>query len=174
MAICTYCGRSNEAAASYCQECGTALPTELPAAPVAKTEPGAPAEIPAPRLVDTAALSPAFSFQDGFHRADWRFIDRWIEAHISPGQLEEAWNEAALIWVCKLRDDLGGGYFILQSPQTVLLCDRPLATARWLLDYAGRAAITIKDYLNAVAWGGGLGKNVFLIFSDEDDYYQYL
>jgi hypothetical protein len=157
----------------YCHECGTELATESSAASVAKP-PGASLTLPAPTLVDPAALAPAFSFQDGFHRADWGFIHRWIKSHISPEDLEQAWNEAALIWVTKLREDLGGEYRILQSPQTVLLCDRPLETVRWLLDYAGRAAVAVKDYLDRVAYRGGLGKNVLFIFSDEDDYYQYL
>jgi hypothetical protein len=117
---------------------------------------------------------PAFSYQDGFHRADWDFVRRWIESHIRPEDLDGAWNEAALIWVSKLREDLDGGYRILQSRQSVLLCDRPLAIARWLLDYAGRTALTIKEHLGDAAWQGGFGKDVILVFSDADDYYEYL
>jgi hypothetical protein len=163
---CAYCGRSNEESALRCHECGT----ELPALPV----PDTPPEIPAPRLVDPTALAEAFSFEDSFHRADWNFVRHWIHAHLDPTDSEQAWNEAALLWVGKLREDLGGDYSILQSPQTVLLCERPLETARWLLDYAGRAAITIKEYLADTAWRGAFGKNVVLVFSDVDDYDQYL
>src|SRR6266576_7318459 len=133
MSVCTYCGRSNQESASYCHECGTELPTESTAMLVANPLDTPPAS-PAPTLVDPAALAPAFSFEDGFHRADWRFISRWIESNIAREDLDKAWSEAALIWVNKLREDLGGDYKILQSPQTVLLCDRPAAIARWLLD----------------------------------------
>jgi hypothetical protein len=49
-----------------------------------------------------------------------------------------------------------------------------LEVARRLLDYAGRAAITIKTQLGSAAWSGTFGKDVVLVFSDQDDYYQYL
>jgi hypothetical protein len=124
--------------------------------------------------ISPEAFAAAFTFADSFHRADWDFVRRWIESHVGPEDTEEGWNEAALIWVSKLRDDLGAGYFILQSRQTVLLCDQPLETARWLLDYAGRAVVTIKEKLGDTAWQGAFGKDVVLVFSDEDDYYQYL
>jgi hypothetical protein len=126
------------------------------------------------RLINPEALAHAFSFEDGFHRVDWKCIRRWIESHLSTADFEGGWNEAALLWVSKLRDDLGGNYFLLQSHQIVLLCDQPLATARWLLDYAGRAASTTQAHLGDVAWQGAFGKDVVLVFSDEDDYYQYL
>ena len=119
-------------------------------------------------------MSAAFIYEDGFHRADWSIIREWIESNIAPTEIEEAWNEAALLWLTKLRDDLGGDYFIAHSRQTLLLCDQALGKAQWLLDYAGRGALTVKEFLGDVAWSGALGKDVVLIFSDEDDYYQYL
>jgi hypothetical protein len=76
--------------------------------------------------------------------------------------------------VAKLRDDLGGDYAVLQSRHTILLHELPAETARWLLDYAGRAATTVRQSLGELAWGGAPGKNVALVFSEQDDYYQYL
>lgn len=116
----------------------------------------------------------ALRFENGFHRADWDAIRKWIAASVSPVDAEAAWSEAALLWVNQLRDDLGGDYLVTQSRQTILLCDQPLETARWLLDYAGRTEQTIQAQLGEVAWSGASGKDVILVFSDEDDYYQYL
>ena len=166
MRDCTSCGKPNDAAASHCFECGA----ELPAAPIQHALP----DVPAPKLIVPAELAAAFSFQESFHRVDWDLVRQWIDSHLSPADREEAWNEAALLWISKLGEDLGGDYIILQSPQTVLLCDRPLETARWLLDYAGRAAVTIKEHLGDTAWQGAFAKAVVLVFSDDDDYYQYL
>lgn len=115
-----------------------------------------------------------FIFKDGFHHPDWNHIQRWIDSNIAPADLEDAWNEAVLLWLNRLRDDLGGDYFIVQARHTILLCDQSPETATWLLDYAGQTAATIRETLGALAWGGWAGRNVVLIFSDEDDYYQYL
>lgn len=133
-----------------------------------------PPQLPNPRLITPAELDGAFQFEDGFHRADWNAIGKWIDSNIGRPDMDEAWNEAALLWAKKLRDDLGGNYFVIQSRRTVLLCDQPLETARRLLDFAGRTATTIKERLDTTAWSGAFGKDVALVFSDQDDYYQYL
>jgi hypothetical protein len=144
------------------------------AATAQESVPEMPPALPEPKLINLEALEAAFSYENGFHRADWDLVRRWINANIEPLDLEEAWNEAALLWVTKLREDLGGNYFILQSPQCVLLCDLTLETAHWLLEYTGRAATTITEYLDKTAWNGTPGKHIVLVFSDDDDYYQYL
>jgi hypothetical protein len=165
MSACSYCGTENEHEALHCRECGTEF------LPVTGTS--VPPDLPA-EIITHEALDATFSFENGFHRADWESIRCWIDSQVQQVDIEKAWNEAALLWVKKIRDDLGGDYFILQSPQTVLLCDQPLASARWLLDYAGRAVIAVRDQLGHIAWHGASGKNVVFVFSDQDDYYQYL
>lgn len=169
MIACKYCGRENEPARTHCHECGTELPS-----PPSPSPPRTPPPLPAPKLITPEALEAAFGFKDGFHRADWDFVQRWIDSNINPEDSTEAWNEVALLWVNKLRGDLGGDYFVLRSAHTVLLCDRPVETATWLLDYAGHTADTIAGHLGRTAWGGWTGHNVILVFSDEDDFYQYL
>jgi hypothetical protein len=166
MKSCEYCGEQNERSATQCRGCGA----ELHVVATAETR----TDSLAPKLVESDAIQATFAFADGFHRVDWNSVSRWIEANVGPLQKEEAWNEVALVWVNRLREDLGGQYFLLQSTRTILLCEQPLNTAEWLLAYAGTAADSIREHLGAVAWNGALGKHVVLVFSDDDDYYQYL
>jgi hypothetical protein len=165
---CNYCGKQTETGRTHCEACGTELPTRASASAEQSID------FVQPKYIDVEQIDAAFDFVDGFHRADWKQITQWIEANVSALDRGEAWNEAALLWVRRVRDDLGGNYFLLQSPTSVLLCDQPLETAQWLLDYAGKAAETISQYLSATAWQGAVGKHVALVFSDDDDYYQYL
>jgi hypothetical protein len=125
-------------------------------------------------LIDPSALEPAFTLVDGFHRADWRFIADWIELNVEEGDRENAWDEAASMWVSQLRADLGGSYSVSQSSGAILLSDLPLTTARWLLDYTGRIRRMIREILGDTAWRGSRGKNVVLLFTDLDDYDEYI
>jgi hypothetical protein len=127
-----------------------------------------------PNSIRWEELPAAFSFADGFHRADWDIIGRWIDANVSAEERAGAWSEAALAWVSHLRDDLGGDYAVHQSRQTLLLTDQDSRRAAWLLEYAGRTADTIQEHWGDVGWQGMFGKDIVLIFSDHDDYYQYL
>jgi len=127
-----------------------------------------------PEFIKPEALEVAFRYEEGFHHADWSFIGQWIESNVAPFDMDEAWSEAALLWLAKLRDDLGGNYAVFHSRHILLLCDQAMEKARWLLEYAGQAVSTIQEQLGAVAWSGAFGKDVVLVFSDQDDYYQYL
>lgn len=170
MIDCSNCGVQNVPTATHCCRCGTELlPPPLPDA-VQKTS----ADLPAPKFIEPAVVADSFIFAEDFHHADWDRVRQWIETSVSAADQETAWNEAVLLWLMKLRDDLGGDYFVLQSHQTILLCDQARATARWLLDYASRAAATIKEQLGETARRGTFGKDVILVFCDQDDYYQYL
>lgn len=170
MLECGYCGKANEVGVARCCICGMELVSEIPAElPQEKPPP-----LPPPEFIQPDVAEAAFSFENGFNRVDWDAIGRWIEANVSPLDADAAWSEAALIWVKRLRDDLGGEYFVMQSGQTILLCDQTLDTARWLLDYANRTDQKINALLGEVAWGGAFARDVILLFSDHDDYYEYL
>lgn len=165
MKTCSYCGKENEIAVASCQECGTDYPlTRAEVAP----------ELPPPKFIDATEIRAAFEFAESFHRVDWEIVRKWIETHVHAENREQAWAEVALLWVSQLREDVGRNYFVLQSRQTVLLSDLPLAMAQWLLDYAGNVEQTIKRHLGSIAWHGAIGKDVILIFSDQDDYYHYI
>ena len=166
MRACDYCGRQNDDTLPHCLGCGT----ELPQPPVAELPP----TLPTPKLINVATIESTFSLNQGFHLPDWGSVQAWIDSHISLEQQEEAWNEASLLWLSRLRDDLGGAYYVHPASQILLLSDRPLEEARWLSDFAGRAAITIKKHLGDTAWNGALGKDIVLAFSNDDDYYSYV
>jgi hypothetical protein len=168
MSACTYCGKQNPESATHCVECGTELSSDG-ASSVQKAPP-----LPPPQLIDVDAVGAAFTFDCGFHRADWNLVRQWVESQLDPADWEQAWSESALLWVSKLRDGLGGGYAVFQSRQTILLCDQSVEAAQWLLDYAGRAALIIKEQLGPTAWRGAFGRDAVLVFSEEDDYYQYV
>jgi hypothetical protein len=42
------------------------------------------------------------------------------------------------------------------------------------LDYAERTAARLEELLREIAWGRAVGKDVLLVFGEEDDYFQYV
>jgi hypothetical protein len=166
---CEYCGRENEDAAQFCVDCRT--PFAAPTIQQPRLRPETQVSL---KIIDPQAIADAFSIAEGFTRAEWETVAGWITQNVSSANCESAWNEAVLLWVSKLREDLGGSYYYIESPEIILLCDLDLKIAEWLLDYSNRASITIRHALGDIAWAGAMGKNVVLVFSDVDDYYQYI
>lgn len=166
MVSCRYCGRQSDRPTGHCAECGT----ELPPLELLKTRPSNQANY---SYINPEAFAAGVTFEHEFHRIDWTVVWAWIESEVETVNWELAWAEAATWWAELLRGDLGGEYLVYQSKDTILLCEQSEELAEWLLGYAGRAANTIRHELGPMAWNGRSGKDLLLVFSEHDDYYQY-
>jgi hypothetical protein len=124
--------------------------------------------------IHPSELEAAFRQNFGFHRADWSFIERWIDARCEVCDRGKAWDEAVVFWLTKLRDDLGGDYQVLQSSDALLLCAQPTDTAQRLLGYIEHTKSRLRDALGGLAWDGSPDKIVVLLFEELDDYDHYL
>jgi hypothetical protein len=127
-----------------------------------------------PKLLDFSQISGAFSFQEGFSRPDWKVIRAAIDQTVSPEDLGDAWTEAAVQWVLQLRADLGEQYHVRRSKEFILLSDLDTSAADRILAFAEATLEDIYGSLKDAAWRGGYGQHVILLFSDDDDYYQYM
>lgn len=128
-----------------------------------------------PVLIDLHQVEGAFSFEEGFSRPDWRVIARAIQRReTDSNDCGAAWTEAAVQWVNQVKSDLGGGYQVKQSPRFILLTTLGGEASRELLVFAERTLDQIRERLQDAAWNPKLGKHVFLLFEEGDDYYQYV
>ena len=170
MKACSYCGRDNDDEVVRCRECGTEFPAPASAEPAA--EPQAP--LPAPKFIDLNRVEGAFDFRDGFSRPDWKRIGKLIQAIEGEEDRREAWREAALQWLEKLRAELGGEYQWSASRTCALLSPLDRLTSERLLAFSEHAVSAIRTTLREIAWESFEGLHVILVFSDGDDYYQYI
>lgn len=174
MKPCPYCGRENDDPAVRCIGCGSGfvVSTDIETdAALGRAAGNAP--LPT-RLIDARIMDGAFDVEDGFTRVDWPVIANAIERAFPAGDHAEAWTEAARYWVWRLREDLGGRYEVEESPDFILLADAGRDFAGRLVRFAGENVAAIRHHLDELAWHDLPGKQVVMLLSDEDDYYQYL
>ncbi len=115
-----------------------------------------------------------FSFQDGFHDLDWLRAVSLIGEKFELLDQPKGFHDLVLLWMGRLRDDLGGNYAVTVANEVAVLCDQPTRTAQWLLGYAEQVMSVIRDGLGQAAWRGEKRTHPILIFSEQDDYYQYV
>ncbi len=129
-----------------------------------------------PELIDLNQVEGAFSFEEGYSRPDWPLISKTIRQRVTGSfDLETAWNEVARQWVWQLRSNLGGNYRVKESQRFILLTglEDPKAEIN-ILSFAECTLGQIRERLQGAAWNSGHGKHVILLFTDDDDYYQYV
>lgn len=115
-----------------------------------------------------------FSFQEGFHDLDWMRAAAMIEQKFELLDQPKGFHDLVLMWLDRLREDLGGSYEVCVANDVAILCDQPRGTAQWLLRYAQDVMIAIREGLGQAAWHGEKRLHPILIFSEQDDYYQYV
>jgi hypothetical protein len=126
-----------------------------------------------PKILELDKIESAFTFVEGYSRADWKVIRQAIDG-VSPEDSADAWADAAVQWIQRLAADLGGGYRITCSNEFILLSALPLAESEKLLIFAERTLEHIYATLKEATWQWGHGKHVVLLFGESDDYYQYV
>lgn len=128
-----------------------------------------------PEPIDLHRIAGAFSFEEGFSRPVWRLIAKAIrESAVESPEINAAWNEAARQWVNQLRSDLGGDYRVSESQRFLLLAALDDSARARILSFAENTLGHIREQLREAAWNPKYGKHVILIFTDQDDYYQYV
>lgn len=165
---CDYCGRENDVAASHCKECGTEFPL-----PAGATSADTGTSI-THHYINLDEVEGAFEFRDGFSRPDWKIIRQAIQSAAHAEEHRDAWDEAVVQWLAKLKAELGGDYQLLKSRHFILLGAVEREALQRLENFAEAAMSAIRSSIGAVAWGNDPGLRVVMLFGEEDDYYQYI
>ncbi|MBU6402954.1 MAG: hypothetical protein KGS61_21750 [Verrucomicrobia bacterium] len=126
-----------------------------------------------PTWIDLDQVEDAFVRADGFQRPNWDRI-RALAAAVPPECLDAAWSEVATQWVQRLRADLGGRYHVAQSGRFLLLSELEPGTVHELIGVAARTLDLVQQVLGESERPPGWGKRVILLFTELDDYYQYV
>ena len=98
----------------------------------------------------------------------------WVNAKIPRSSWDAAYRRAAREWVRQLCQDLGGNYRGYESDKFFLMCAEGRSVSQALLDYAEESQAAISEQIGKLSEREVFGKQLLLVFSDDDDYYPYI
>jgi hypothetical protein len=123
--------------------------------------------------IDPHQLSNWIWQRDRFPRPDWNIIAQHIHQNLPETDWENAWCQAAHLWLDETRQQLPDGYKIYQSPNFYLLADLQDDVCDYLLRKAEESLAMILKTLGDAADDSGHGKHVIMCFSKTEDAVDY-
>lgn len=110
---------------------------------------------------------------EGLPQLDWDAVVGWLEATDDEALKAEAWGRAEGAWLAHMREALGGDYRLTESAQSIVLSSLTPPTAKAMLTYLERTHQRILQVLDGVAQLPTWGKDILIVFDDDDAYYRY-
>ncbi len=119
-------------------------------------------------------LSTHLSHHNGFPFLDWAAAQVWVDGLSDATVQSEAWARCELAWLEHLQVSLGPAYQLRQVGGAVLLSTLEPHVARAMLGYMAKTLQRIVRLLDGVAQPPEWGKDILIVFDDEDTYYRYV
>lgn len=105
---------------------------------------------------------------------DWAAVTRWLATVDGGDRQASAWAECELAWLQHLRLALGEGYTLLHQGDALLLSSLEPRVARATLEYMCTALRRIERVLDGIAKVPEWGKDIMIVFDDDESYYRYV
>lgn len=128
----------------------------------------------APQNFNFDEIDEFFEYRRGYPRPDWDRIHDWVERLPVESDLHFVWTEIAAKWLGMVADHLQDNYSLWESEHFFIVCNRTKPDSEKLTRYCEKARKRIIELLGRVTLDEGLGKIIVLIFSEVDDYYDYV
>ena len=91
----------------------------------------------------------------------------------SPTAYPEAWGKVECAWLSQMCHVLGGNYRLTESAQSIVLSSLTSSTAEAMLYFMDRTHQRIVQTLDGVAHSPTWGKDILIVFDDDEAYYLY-
>lgn len=118
-------------------------------------------------------LKAHLTMTEGLPALDWDAVYSWLDTTDDEALKAEAWGKVELAWLTHMREALGGDYRLTQSDQSVVLSSLTPSTAKAMLAFMERTHQRILQILDGVAELPTWGKDILIVFDDDDTYYRY-
>ncbi len=107
-------------------------------------------------------------------RPNWNLIASRIDESASTDKLNAFWTEQCNSWLNAIGAEYGESYRIHESENFALLSDEDDRYLRIFSEFLERTLGRILKTLDGIALEEGYGKHVAIIFTDIDQYYDYI
>lgn len=105
---------------------------------------------------------------------DWEAVQAWTNG-LEPIEFQgRAWEAVERAWLLHLRETLGPHFRLNQSSEVLLLSSLEENVARATVDYMTRTLGRVVKLLDGIAEIPPLGKDILLVFDDDESYYRYV
>jgi hypothetical protein len=110
----------------------------------------------------------------GFPVADWDKVRAWVDGLEPEARRAAAWSACERGWLLHFRDALGAGFELAESESAALLSSLPPGAAGAMLEFMARTQRRIGAVLEGLADVAPWGKDILIVFDDEESYYRYV
>lgn len=133
----------------------------------------------APQRLESAVAAPfdfsgTLRWEERLPTPDWEALHAWWSATADAQESARLWLEAERGFLLHLAAALGPSYRVHESRDALLLSRLDDRAARVVTDHVARTRARVLRLLPGLAEVPDLGKDVFLLFADTDDYYRYI
>jgi hypothetical protein len=105
---------------------------------------------------------------------DWRSLTDWVAGIPDPLEQARAWSNAELAWLAHLQAALGPQYHVAHHEQAVLLSTLEPNVAMATVKFMTKTLARIGTVLGGIGKPAEWGRDILLVFDNEDTYYRYV
>lgn len=113
------------------------------------------------------------ALHEGFPHPDWDGVYEWIDSLPEDGRAA-AWLDCERGWLHQLREALGPHYRLHESDRAFVLTAQPPREAAATLAFVGATERRVQQMLEELAGPSDWGREILVVFEDQDDYYRYV
>ncbi len=111
---------------------------------------------------------------DGYPIIEWSTAQSWVSEITSVELQGSAWSAVQRAWLLHMRGALGPKFRLHESSNAMLLSSLEANVARATLEYMGRTLQRVIKLLDGIARMPSMGKDLLLVFDDDEAYYRYV
>ena len=134
---------------------------------------------PAPETVTAPGVEPFriadhLDRHDGFPLLRWDDVRAWLGALPNESDQARAWLDCERAWLLHMRDALGPGFHLAENDDAIVVSSLETRLVRYTLEFMQRTLRRIVKVLDGVAEVPPWGKDLLVVFDDEESYYRYV
>jgi hypothetical protein len=110
----------------------------------------------------------------GYPIVDWEKARTWVDGLEPEARRAQAWSACERAWLLRFRDALGAGFRLDESDTAAVVSSLEPNVARATLEFIARTERRIGAVLKGIVQSAQWGKDILIVFDDEESYYRYV